>query len=375
MSETGPARDEGLMRKALLLAAKGRGRVEPNPVVGAIVVRDGREVGHGWHARFGGPHAEPDALADAGQAAEGSTVYVSLEPCAHTGKKTPPCTDALIEAKVARVVIAAEDPNPATTGLGPRRLREAGIEVTTGVLANEASALNPRFPRWLESDRPFVIAKWAMTLDGKIADVERGSKYITGPDSRRLVHEIRGSVDAVAVGVGTVIADDPDLTVRDVDSTREPVRVILDSHLRTPLASRVVTGVDAMPTWIVTTTEASADKRDALEQAGCRVLSVDAESGHVDLAAAFRVLKAEGLSRILLEGGGEVHTSAFRAGIVDHVMAFIAPKLLGGRAAPGPLGGDGVRLIADPLPVVEWTQSRLGNDFLLEGFVDPEPRK
>ena len=370
MTEALPERDESLMQKALLLADRGRGRVEPNPVVGAIVVQGERVVGHGWHGRFGGPHAEPNALADAGDAAEGSTVYVTLEPCAHEGKKTPPCADALMAAKVARVVIGANDPNPATTGLGERRLREAGIEVVTGVLADEAAALNPRFPRWLESDRPFTIAKWAMTLDGKIADVERGSKYITGPDSRRLVHEIRGSVDAVVVGVGTVLADDPELTVRDASSTREPVRVILDSNLRTPLSSRIVTSVDAMPTWIVTTPDAPAARREALTAAGCRVITTEAEAGHVDLASAFRLLKAEGLSRILLEGGGEVHTSAFRAGIVDHVMAFIAPKLLGGRAAPGPLGGEGVRLIADPLPVVEWTQSRLGDDVLLEGFIE-----
>ncbi|MEN8152264.1 MAG: bifunctional diaminohydroxyphosphoribosylaminopyrimidine deaminase/5-amino-6-(5-phosphoribosylamino)uracil reductase RibD [Planctomycetota bacterium] len=364
-------RDESLMRKAILLAEFGRGRVEPNPRVGAIVARGDRCVGRGWHARFGGPHAEPNALAEAGDAAEGATVYVTLEPCAHEAKKTPPCTQALIDAKVARVVIAAEDPNPQTTGLGSRRLQEAGIEVTTGVLADEAAKLNPRFEHWLSSGRPFVIAKWAMTLDGKIADVERGSKYITGPDSRRLVHEIRGSVDAVAVGVGTVLADDPDLTVRDVTSTREPVRVILDSTLRTPVLARVVTSSEVMPTWIVTTARASAEKRQALESAGCRVLVTEAEAGHVDLGAAFRLLKAEGLSRILLEGGGEVHTSAFRAGVVDHVMAFVAPKLLGGRAAPGPLGGDGVRLIADPLPVEEWTTTPLGEDVLLEGFIDP----
>ena len=170
--------------------------------------------------------------------------------------------------------------------------------------------------------------------------------------------------------MGTVLADDPELTVRDASSTREPVRVILDSNLRTPLSSRIVTSVDAMPTWIVTTPDAPAARREALTAAGCRVITTEAEAGHVDLASAFRLLKAEGLSRILLEGGGEVHTSAFRAGIVDHVMAFIAPKLLGGRAAPGPLGGEGVRLIADPLPVVEWTQSRLGDDVLLEGFIE-----
>jgi diaminohydroxyphosphoribosylaminopyrimidine deaminase/5-amino-6-(5-phosphoribosylamino)uracil reductase len=365
---TDARRDSRLMEKALLLAGRGRGRVEPNPMVGAVVSRDGEIVGLGWHARFGGPHAEPAALADAGEKAKGATVHVTLEPCAHRGK-TPPCADALIAAGVRRVVIAAADPDPRAVGRGPGRLREAGIEVVEGVLAEEAKALNARYERHLASDLPFTIAKWAMTLDGKIADVERGSRYVTGPESRRLVHEIRGSVDAIVVGIGTLLADDPDLTVREGEPTREPVRVILDSRLRVPLMSRVVTGAGEMPTWIVTVEGADDARRAALEDAGVRVIAAPSAGGHVDLAAGFRALKAEGIARVLLEGGGEVHTAAFRAGIVHQVMAFVAPKLLGGRAAPTPMDGDGVRLIADPILVEEWETRALGEDILLEGFV------
>jgi len=368
MTDPGPDLEERLMRKALLLAGRGRGRVEPNPMVGAVVTRDGEVIGHGYHARYGGPHAEPVALGDAGEEARGATVYVTLEPCAHRGK-TSPCADALIDAGVRRVVIAAPDPNPLTAGRGPERLAEAGIEVASGVLRDEARALNLRYERHLDSDLPFTIAKWAMTLDGKIADVERGSRSITGPDSLRLVHEIRGSVDVIAVGIGTLLADDPDLTVRGGEPTRSPVRVVLDSNLRTPLMARVVAGADEMPTWIVAVEGADPERRAALEAAGCRVLPVAAAAGRLDLAAAFRALKAEGVARVLLEGGGAVHAAAFRAGIVHQVLAFVAPKLLGGRGAPTPLDGEGVRLIGDPLLVEEWEVARLGDDVLLEGFV------
>jgi len=368
MTEPGSDLDLRLMRKALLLAGRGRGRVEPNPMVGAVVVRDGEVVGHGHHARFGGPHAEPAALADSGAAANGATVYVTLEPCSHRGK-TPPCADALIEAGVSRVVIATPDPNPDTSGRGPKRLRDAGIDVTEGVLEAEARALNARYERHLDSEFPHTIAKWAMTLDGKIADVDRGSRYITGPDSRRLVHEIRGSVDAIVVGIGTLLADDPDLTVREGEPTRSPVRVVLDSKLRTPTMAKVVAQVAEMPTWIVTTETADPERRAALESAGCRVLPVPSADGHVDLAAAFRALSSEGIGRVLLEGGGAVHTAAFRAGIVHQVMAFVAPKLLGGRAAPTPMDGEGARLIGDAIRVEEWEVTRMGGDVLLEGFV------
>jgi diaminohydroxyphosphoribosylaminopyrimidine deaminase/5-amino-6-(5-phosphoribosylamino)uracil reductase len=370
MAEPGADLDRRLMRKALLLAKRGRGRVEPNPTVGAIVARGAEVVGYGFHARFGGPHAEPAALADAGDAAKGATVYVTLEPCSHRGK-TPPCADALIEAGVGRVVIAAPDPNPLTSGRGPERLRAAGVEVTEGVLAADARELNVRYERHLVSDLPHTIAKWAMTLDGKIADVERGSRYVTGPASLRLVHEIRGAVDAIVVGIGTLLADDPDLTVREGQPTREPVRVVLDSKLRTPLMAKVVAGAADMPTWILTTEGADAERKEALEGAGCRVLPVAAADGHVDLAAAFRALKSEGIARVLLEGGGAVHTAAFRAGVVHQVMAFVAPKLLGGRAAPTPMDGEGARLIADPIAVEAWEFTRLGDDALMEGFVAP----
>lgn len=362
-------RDERLMRKALLLAAGGRGRVEPNPVVGAVVASGFRTLGYGYHAAWGGPHAEVAALDRAGEAARGATLYVTLEPCSHRGK-TPPCTERILAAGVSRVVYAAADPNPLTAGRGPEQLRAAGVEVTAGVLEGEARAMNRRFETHLGSDLPFTIAKWAMTLDGRIADVEGGSKYITGPASRRLVHEVRGAVDAVVVGIGTALADDPMLTAREVPAYREPLRVVVDGSLRLPPDSRLAATAGAAPVLVATREDAPAEREAALAAKGVRVLRAPAGPGGVDLGALFRRLKAEeGVRRILLEGGGEMLASAFAAGVVHQVMAFTAPIVLGGRSAPGPVGGDGFRRIADPLRLEEVRTTALGDDMLVEGFV------
>ncbi|MHC4860302.1 MAG: bifunctional diaminohydroxyphosphoribosylaminopyrimidine deaminase/5-amino-6-(5-phosphoribosylamino)uracil reductase RibD [Planctomycetota bacterium] len=360
--------DRKFMARAIELAARGRGRVEPNPVVGAVVVRDGSIVGEGHHARFGGDHAEVAALRAAGADAAGATLYVTLEPCAHRGK-TPPCADAVLEAGVTRVVIAARDPNPRTAGKGPARLREAGLELSEGVLEAESRALNAPYERHRGSGLPWTIAKWAMSADGKIGDVDGGSRYITGPEARRLVHEIRGAVDAVVVGIGTVLADDPDLSPREGAPTCDPVRVVLDSRLRTPSTSVLVRSARERPTWLVTGEDPDVEAARRLEGEGCRVLTVPRGDRGLDLTAAFRTLFREGRERVLLEGGGEVHASAFLAGVVHQVMAFMAPIVLGGSAAPSPLGGSGLRRISEALRLVSTRVTPLGEDVLLEGLL------
>jgi diaminohydroxyphosphoribosylaminopyrimidine deaminase/5-amino-6-(5-phosphoribosylamino)uracil reductase len=363
------ATDESHLREALDLAAGGRGRVEPNPLVGCVIVKDGRIVGRGFHARYGGPHAEPAALAAAGTDAEGATAYVTLEPCAHEGK-TPPCADALRDAGIRRVVFAADDPYPPTAGKGPERLREAGVEVVGGVLAEEARALNPRFASHLESDLPWTLAKWAMTLDGKIADASGSARWVTGPESRRLVHEIRGAVDAVLVGVGTVLADDPDLTVREGEPLRTPVRLVADSTLRTPAGSRLVRTAGEVPVWLACGADAPPDRRKALEDAGCRIFEVGREGAGLDLREWFRTLREEGLHRILLEGGGRLNAAAVSAGLVRQVMAFVAPKIVGGRDAPTPADGEGGRSITEALALTDVTVTHHGPDTLIEGYLD-----
>jgi len=357
------------MREALELARGGRGRVEPNPLVGAVVVRGDEVVGRGFHARYGGPHAEVAALADADDRAAGATLYVTLEPCGHAGK-TPPCADAILEAGVARVVFAAADPDPITSGLSPRRLAEAGIEVESGLLEEESRAMNARFVRALSSDLPFTIAKWAMRLDGKIADVEGGSKYITGAASRRLVHELRGAVDAVAVGVGTLLADDPDLTVREGAPVRHAARVVFDTNLRTPATARVVVSAPDTPTVILCGPDADPERESPLVAAGVRVLRTGGGADGLDLREALRLLKENGMHRVLLEGGGRIHASALRAGVVRQVMAFTAPILLGGGSAPTPVDGPGFALIGNAPRLSDVSVTQLGDDLLIEGFLD-----
>ncbi len=359
------------MREALDLAERGRGRVEPNPVVGAVIVKDGHVVGRGWHARFGGPHAEVAALASAGHAAAGADAYITLEPCGHEGK-TPPCARALVSAGIRRVVYAAPDLNPLTAGRGPRLLEEAGLEISGGLCKAEARALNLRFERHLESDLPWTISKWAMTLDGKIADVEGGSRFITGPESRKVVHEMRGAVDAVAVGVGTVIADDPDLTAREGTVLRPAARLVIDTDLRIPPDARLVATADQAATLIACAPDATG--QEELRRAGCRVLCTPRGPGGLDLAALFRALRVEGLARILVEGGGKIHAAAFAAGIVHQVMGFVAPLVLGGRLAPTPVDGPGFARIAGALRLEGVRTSVHGVDVLVEGFVPPGRR-
>lgn len=351
------------MRRALALAEQARGRTSPNPMVGCVIVRDGVVVGEGYHQFFGGPHAEVYALEAAGEKAAGATVYVTLEPCAHHGK-TPPCAEALVKARPARVVAAMEDPNPLVAGKGLAQLRDAGIETEVGVCEKEALRLNEAWLTHLKLGRPFVIAKAAMTLDGKIATASGQSRWVTGPEARHRVHEIRDEVDAILVGSRTLMVDDPQLTARlDGKETRDPTRIILDAGEYLDETRRVFTQDSNAPTWVAvsdaTRTYPFADD----------VIHVPGSQGMIDMAVLMKLLGERGITSVLIEGGGTTHASAFAAGIVDKVMFFIAPKIAGGRNAISPVEGAGCESMAEAIPLDDLTMTAVGDDWLAEGYV------
>jgi diaminohydroxyphosphoribosylaminopyrimidine deaminase/5-amino-6-(5-phosphoribosylamino)uracil reductase len=328
------------------LAERGRGYVEPNPLVGAVLVRDGLLVGEGWHQRFGEAHAEVNAIAAAGDRARGATLYVTLEPCCHHGK-TPPCTDAVIRAGILRVVAAMPDPFPHVAGKGAAALRSACIVMDIGVGESESRRLNAPYLTLLEKGRPYVHAKWAMTLDGKIATRTRNSKWISNEASRRFVHQIRGRMDAILVGLGTVRADDPRLTVRP-PGPRTPTRVVLDSGGRIPLESQLVRTAREVPTILFTTAAIAPTKHAELTALGCEV-EVVAGAGRLDLSAVLNRLGQRRFTNLLVEGGAAVLGSFLDAGLIDEVHVFIAPVLAGGDNALSPVGGVGVDKIAAAL--------------------------
>jgi diaminohydroxyphosphoribosylaminopyrimidine deaminase/5-amino-6-(5-phosphoribosylamino)uracil reductase len=363
---------EGMLR-ALALARRGGADVHPNPRVGCVLLRDGRVVGEGWHRRFGGPHAEVVALASAGAAARGATALVTLEPCSHHGK-TPPCADALIAAGVRRVVAALEDPNPRVAGRGLRRLADAGLEIEVGLLADEARAQNRPFLHLMTTGLPFVTAKIAATLDGKVADHRGASRWITGPEARREGHRLRREHRGVVTGIGTVLADDPALTVREVPrGWRDPVRVVLDTHLRLPPEALLVRTARAVPTLVLCGADAGLGCAQGLRNLGVEVATVAiGADGHVSLPAALRLLAERELSPLLLEAGG-VLTSAFAsAGLVDDVAWFLAPAVLACRAAQPALDLAGPRDLAARLHLVEASMRRVGTDWLLRAQVARE---
>jgi len=360
------------MARALELAARADHRAHPNPKVGALVVRDGVVLGEGFHAESGGPHAEVlavDAARAAGHDLAEATLYVSLEPCgAFPGKRTPPCVELALSAGFARVVVGQTDPNPAVAGSSLARLREAGIEVEAGVLERAARLVNQPFTKWMSTGLPYVTAKWAMSLDGKIAAHTGDSQWISGPDSRRQVHVLRGEVDAVAVGVGTALADDPRLTRRDVPG-RDPLRVVLDSRARLPLTSKLAQSASEQPVLVLTTEAAPASAVEALQAAGVLVERVAADAeGHVDPAAALRALAARDVRHLLVEGGGELLAGLLDAGAVDRIVSFVAPKVIGGEGAPGPVRGRGVERVADALAREELQVTQSGADVRIEGL-------
>ncbi len=361
--------DRRYMGLALELAARARGRTSPNPMVGAVVVKEGKIIGQGLHLRAGTAHAEIHALNEAGNLAAGATLYVTLEPCCHCGR-TGPCTAAIIKAGISRVVTAMEDPNPLVAGKGIRLLRAAGIEVTAGVLEEEARTLNEVFIKYITTRRPFVVAKAAVSLDGKIAARSGKSKWITGAGARAYGRQLRDWYDAIMVGIGTVLADDPALTTRlPGGGGRDPARIILDSRAGIPLNARVLTQESEAPTIIAVTAGAPPEKLETLRKNGVEVLIVN-EGPRVDLIELMKLLPERGITSVLIEGGATVHGSAFAAQIVDRVAWFIAPKIIGGRDAPGPVGGMGVDSPADAAVLERVKVSRLGADLLVEGHLN-----
>jgi diaminohydroxyphosphoribosylaminopyrimidine deaminase / 5-amino-6-(5-phosphoribosylamino)uracil reductase len=360
--------DTRWMARALALAARGRGLTSPNPMVGALVVQDGAVVAERFHERAGGPHAEAAALEAAGSRARGATLYVTLEPCNHVGR-TPPCVDAILRAGVRRVVAATRDPNPRVIGGGAAALTAAGIEVDLGCLEGEARELNHAFFTVTAQQRPHVTAKWAMTLDGKIAAHDRRSQWITGEAARREAHRLRSESDAIVTGIGTVLADDPALTVRlERPWPREPYRVVVDGRARLPLdAALLRTGTRAR-VLVAVGEDAPAARVATLASSGVTVLQCKSRDGRVDVADVCARLFALDVVAVLLEAGGELAGSFLQAGLVDRVAVFVAPKLVGGAAAPTPVGGPGL-LLGDAVRLERLTARPLGDDWLLEGRV------
>ncbi|MCL5040294.1 MAG: bifunctional diaminohydroxyphosphoribosylaminopyrimidine deaminase/5-amino-6-(5-phosphoribosylamino)uracil reductase RibD [Firmicutes bacterium] len=361
--------DRSFMQLALDLAKEAQGRTSPNPMVGALVVRDGQIVGRGFHKKAGSEHAEVVALREAGEKARGATLYVTLEPCCHYGR-TPPCTKAILRAGIARVVVAMADPNPLVAGKGIQELRAAGVEVTAGVLGEAAASLNEVFIKYITTGRPFVSLKMALTLDGKIATTQGDSFWVSGPAARRWVHQLRDRVDAVMVGVNTLLRDDPLLTTRlEGLKGHDPVRVIVDSRGRTPPTARVLRGESSSPAIIATTPAASAEKLEELRRAGAEVLMCREKSGQVDLPDLFFALGRREITSLLLEGGPRLNASALREGLVDKIHFFLAPKVVGGLAAPGPIGDLGIERMPGALAIQDLTCERVGEDFLLTGYL------
>lgn len=361
--------DEHFMHMALELALQGRGYTSPNPMVGAVVVRNGAVVGRGYHQVPGGPHAEVHAIDAAGAEAQGATLYVTLEPCNHTGR-TPPCTVKILGAGIQRVVIGMKDPNPHVTGGGAEFLKSRGIDVRLGVCEEEARKLNEAFVKYIRTGRPFVTAKCAATLDGRMATRTRDSKWITGETARAFVHELRHAADAILVGVGTIAADDPLLTARLSDRRpKDPIRVILDTHLRIAPAARVLNHTSAADTWVVAGRGVSAESKDRVVRKGVRVIEAETRDGRVDMGPLMAQLGAMGVTQILIEGGSRVFASAFQAGIVDKVRFFFAPLILGGDDGVPVCTGAGAEWIKDGIRLDRVATRRFGDDVMIEGYV------
>ncbi len=360
--------DEKYMTMALRLAEKAAGQTSPNPMVGAVVVKNGRVVARGWHKKAGEPHAEAIALAKAGAAARGATLYVTLEPCSHTYKRTPPCSPLVIQSGVKRVVIAMIDPNPKVSGGGIRAIRKAGIEVVTGVLETEARLLNEAFIKHVTKKVPFVTLKIAQTLDGKIATATGESKWITGKEAREEGHKLRSWNDAILAGINTVLRDNPSLTTR-IAGGRDPIRVIVDSKLRIPVKARVLTGKSAASTVIATLAGAPKDKIKRLEAAGAEVLFVKSDKGRVDLRDLMRKLGKMDILSVLIEGGAEIHASSLKAGIVDKVVLFVAPTLMTGKDSLCSIGGTSPKKLDQAIRLAGVTARFVGPDLKIEGYI------
>ena len=367
--------EEQFMKRAIELAKQGVGWTAPNPLVGAVVVKNGRVIGEGYHRKYGELHAERNALAACTEDPAGATLYVTLEPCCHYGK-TPPCTEIIIEKKIAKVVIGSRDPNPKVAGKGARILREHGINVVEDYMREACDALNPVFFHYITTKTPYVVLKFAMTLDGKIATRTGASKWITGEAARNHVHQLRGRYAGILAGIGTVLADDPMLNCR-IDGAHQPLRIILDSHLRIPMGSRLVRSAKEYPLLIVCNEstrgrEEGTNRIQKLEEAGAKVWTLPEKNGHPDLNVLMQRLGEEKIDSVLIEGGGTVNEAVLKAHIVHHVYAYIAPKIFGGEDAKTPVEGSGIRLPQECAKLRLAKITVLLNDMLLEYDVDGE---
>lgn len=353
------------MQRALELAAEGEGLVEPNPMVGCVIVRGAEIIGEGWHRCFGGPHAEIEALKVAGSRAENATMYVTLEPCCHHGK-TPPCTKAVLEAKIARVVVAQRDPFPKVDGGGIAELQQAGVEVETGLLEAEARRLNAPYLTLQQEKRPWIIAKWAMTLDGKTATRTGFSKWISNEQSREVVHRLRGRVDAIMIGRLTAMLDDPLLTARP-PGPRTAIRIVVDTRATLASDSQLVRTAREVPVLVAVGSEASPEERRRLTKAGCEVLVCRADSRAGRLGQLLRGLGRRQLTNVLVEGGGQLAGCLLDAGQVDEAHVFIAPKLIGGTAARSPIAGEGIDEIPQAFTFSDPHIEQLESDIYFHG--------
>lgn len=364
---------EIFMKRSLELAGSGWGKTNPNPLVGAVIVKDGEIIAEGYHEMLGCAHAEVSALNNAKRDVGGGTLYVNLEPCSHYGR-TPPCARAIIESGIKEVVIAMVDPNPKVAGSGIRMLKDAGIRVVEGVLEEEAKKLNEIFIKYITQRKPFVIMKTAMTLDGKIASARGDSKWISGESSRKYVHVIRDRAAAIMVGINTVLADNPSLTTRlDSGSGKDPVRIIVDSRGLIPIESKVVNAESSAGVILATTSAIDSEKEKQLLDKGTRIIKADGPECRVDLVKLMDELYKLEIDSVLLEGGGGLNAAALNSGIVDKVMLFIAPKIIGGEDAKTPVEGTGIQFMKDAVKLKDISISRFDEDILVEGYVKGEP--
>jgi diaminohydroxyphosphoribosylaminopyrimidine deaminase/5-amino-6-(5-phosphoribosylamino)uracil reductase len=374
-AEKSASDDDRYMTRALQLAARGEGYVEPNPMVGCVLVRGGQVVGEGFHERFGGPHAEVHALAAAGGQAAGATAFVTLEPCCHHGK-TPPCTQALVQARVSRVVVAVPDPFPQVAGRGIAELRAAGIRCEVGIRAAEANRLLAPYQKLVRTGRPWVIAKWAMTLDGKLATATGDSRWISSEESRCVVHQLRGRVDAVMIGSGTVRTDDPLLTARPLDPRdikRLATRIVVDSAASLPHQSRLVQTAADVPVLVATAPDASPEACRCLAEAGVEVFSCEGATHAQRLESLLDELGRRRMTNVLVEGGSRLLGTLLDMRAIDEAHVFITPKLVGGSHAPSPFGGTGIDRIANALRLADVTIEELGGDVYVHGRLSNTP--
>ncbi len=361
--------DQHWMKRTLELAKQGAGWVSPNPMVGCVIIKNGEVIAEGWHAKFGGLHAEAAALAVAGKRAEGATLYVNLEPCSHFGK-TPPCADAIIRHKLARVVVAMEDPNPKIAGRGIQRIRKAGIAVEVGLMEEEAKDLNRSFIHYITHQTPYCVMKTAVTMDGKTGTETGDSQWITGVDARKEVHRMRHEMDAVLVGTGTALADNPRLTTRLEGEVSQPIRVVLDRNGVLPRTHHVLADEAAKTLWVMNEKAARTIREEVrVSQLGVEILTVTENDGHLNLRDLFDKLGRRGVASVLLESGGSLNAAMLHAGLVQEVVLFMAPKIVGGKNAKTAVEGIGIPVLADCLNL-EFTDIRqVGHDLMIRGRV------